>query len=939
MEEQPVLVDTAEQTAITSFVASGKGNLIVDALAGTGKCLGSGTPVLLFDGRVIPVEDVRTGMLLMGPDSEPRRVLTTNIGRGPLYRISPVKGESWVCNDIHVMTLTGTGFWHDQIRDVPLNEHLAACGEQRPDRNWKLLRTGVKWPAQPIPLDPYLAGLWLGDGTFDSPTITNADPEVAAYCRKIAPQLGVECVVTETPRNNSNLIRFRFGARGTFNTRTERNAFQDAVQAFKVDNEKVIPWCYLSNSRENRLALLAGLIDTDGFVTSGCVEITSKYDRLADAILFLARSLGFAAYMSKKRATIKSLNFEGVYNRIMISGDIDEIPCLVKRRQSAPRTQIKRVTVTGWDAEPIGEGDYYGFTLDGDGRFLLGDFTVTHNTTTIIKSLAQIPQRSILMCAFNKRIAIELEAKLPKMPKGTAVHVKTFHAIGLSIVKHHFRHLQVSAQGTEELINRAAGKEISFKMRRCAVNLLRMIKETRAERIPPTADEAHAIGLEYALFKTLNEVEISLCIEAVRDAYILSANLNERATIDFCDMVWAAATLDLAPPSRYQAIFVDELQDISEPQLKLLLKLMVPGTGRFIGVGDKNQQIYGWRGSMGAKVWKVAHDQLGSTFLPLTMTWRCSAAIVKEANGIVPQLRARPNAPAGHVVDTKWLALPAAIRAGVPIAHGKHTFVLSRTNASLLDVALYLWRERVQFELSGGEDVLEPLFSILDKLDLQSEETYRKTLAKWVDEELARAEKLNATAYADRVEEQFNMLQIAITYTKPKMVRKLLTDLMVPNSAGVLLSTVHKVKGLEAERVFLLKQTFARYAKRPCFTCRGKVSPGCGVCHGTGFFKEEKIPQEELNIEYVAITRAKSRLVWVDIEDRFTITEATEDPLLAVVRHQLGVVSERDQLIAAVGRFENGGMPHAMAEGFADPPRGDHARDTMMTDFYESEEP
>lgn len=596
------------------------------------------------------------------------------------------------------------------------------------------------------------------------------------------------------------------------------------------------------------------------------------------------------------------------------------------------------------------------FVASGKGNLIVDALAGTGKTTTIIKALAQIPQRSILMSAFNKRIAVELEAKLPPMPKGHAVHVKTFHAAGLSIIKHHFRHLQVSAQGTEELINRTAGKQISFKMRRCAVSLLRMLKETRAERMPPTSEQALALGLEYDLFKTLGDREISLCVEAVRDAYNISANLNERTTIDFCDMVWAAATLDLAPPSRYQAIFVDELQDISEPQLKLLLKLSVPGAGRFIGVGDKNQQIYGWRGSMGAEAWRVARDQLRATFLPLTTTWRCSAAIVKAANAIVPQLRPRPNAPAGHVTDTKWGTLPAAIMAGVPVAQGKHTFVLSRNNANLLDVALYLWRERVKFELNGGEEVLEPLFNVLDyKLDLRDEDKYRKTLATWKAEELAKAEKINATAYADRVEEQFNMLSIAVTYTKPTMVRKLLSDIMIPNGAGVLLSTVHKVKGLEAERVFLLKQTFGRHAERPCFGCRGEGALGvdehklrapiCPECDGTGIFKAKMIPQEELNIEYVAITRAKSQLVWVDIRNRrvdhraLVINEGTEDPLLAVVKHQLGIVSERDQLIEAATRFENGGMPRAMAEALADGPRGDHARDTMTTNLDEHEEP
>jgi hypothetical protein len=94
----------------------------------------------------------------------------------------------------------------------------------------------------------------------------------------------------------------------------------------------------------------------------------------------LARSLGLAAYAKEKTSTIKTTGFTGVYQRIIISGHLDQIPCKLPRKQAKPRQQVKNVLHTGFVIEPIGEGDYYGFTLDGDGRFLLGDFTVTHNT-------------------------------------------------------------------------------------------------------------------------------------------------------------------------------------------------------------------------------------------------------------------------------------------------------------------------------------------------------------------------------------------------------------------------------------------------------------------------------------------------------------------------------------------------------------------------------
>jgi hypothetical protein len=153
-----------------------------------------------------------------------------------------------------------------------------------------------------------------------------------------------------------------------------------------IDNEKRIARNYLVNSEHARLALLAGIVDTDGHVDRNkCLQITTKYAGLKDDILFLARSLGFAAYASSVIKTIKSRNFSGSYWQISISGDINRIPCKVERKKIGTRIQQKNVLRTGIVLESKGVGDYYGFELDGDRLFVLGDFTVTHNTTFAIQ--------------------------------------------------------------------------------------------------------------------------------------------------------------------------------------------------------------------------------------------------------------------------------------------------------------------------------------------------------------------------------------------------------------------------------------------------------------------------------------------------------------------------------------------------------------------------
>ena len=145
--------------------------------------------------------------------------------------------------------------------------------------------------------------------------------------------------------------------------------------------DKRIPRLYLTSSREQRLQLLAGIVDTDDYCPkrSTCT-LTMANKGLTEDIVFLARSLGFMCSINGKIAKIKSTGFEGQAWVITICGDLLMLPTRVPRRR--PEGTVQRTQqVNGFKLESIGMGDYYGFELDGDGLFLLGDFTVTHNTS------------------------------------------------------------------------------------------------------------------------------------------------------------------------------------------------------------------------------------------------------------------------------------------------------------------------------------------------------------------------------------------------------------------------------------------------------------------------------------------------------------------------------------------------------------------------------
>ena len=150
-----------------------------------------------------------------------------------------------------------------------------------------------------------------------------------------------------------------------------------------------MPDAYKYTDLSKRLEILAGLLDTDGYYIDKGYDYISKSRRLADDVAFLCRSVGLRA--SVKPCIKGYRDFTGAYYRVSISGDCSIIPCRVKRKIAGKRQQKKSVLRTGFHVEPVGCGEYYGFTVDGDNRYLLSDFTITHNCgkTIVFSALTQ----------------------------------------------------------------------------------------------------------------------------------------------------------------------------------------------------------------------------------------------------------------------------------------------------------------------------------------------------------------------------------------------------------------------------------------------------------------------------------------------------------------------------------------------------------------------
>ncbi len=343
--------------------------LIIAGQPGVGKCHGKDTPILMYDGSIKMVQDVKEGNLIMGSDSKPRTVLSTTKGYGKLYRVKPVKGDQYIINEDHILSLKYNRDYKEKTINITVKDFLNSSKGFK--ERYKGYRVSIDFVEKKVPINPYFLGLWLGDGLSASPRIASADIEIINFLKEYAQEIGLVLKKHSNKKGICQIYGISTGKRGGINT---KNHLINKMRELNLINNKHIPNIYKINSKEIRLQVLAGLLDSDGYLgKSNYFEITTK--TLKDEILYLIRSLGFAAYSKEKIVDNKK------YYRITMSGHLNLIPTKIKRKIGSKRKQVKNVLRTGITIESIDNGDYFGFELDNDGLYCLGDFTVTHNST------------------------------------------------------------------------------------------------------------------------------------------------------------------------------------------------------------------------------------------------------------------------------------------------------------------------------------------------------------------------------------------------------------------------------------------------------------------------------------------------------------------------------------------------------------------------------
>lgn len=459
----------------------------------------------------------------------------------------------------------------------------------------------------------------------------------------------------------------------------------------------------------------------------------------------------------------------------------------------------------------------------------------TSKTTSILEGTRNM-QGSILLCAFNKRIADELVTRLTN-PRATA---KTLHALGFAAIRDRYRGRVKVLNGSEraDALSDAAGKLADRDLPRDIRRLVSLLHTKAREMRPiePTVGVLTDLALQFGYEpdeayggRWAVEDVASLALSAMRVAASESSFTGDG--IDYADMIYLPLVKDWLTPT-YDTVIVDEAQDMVMAQLEMCRAVC---RKTMIIVGDDRQAIYGFRGADSSSLDRLK-KALNAEELPLTTTFRCGQAIVRRAQRIVPDIEAAPSNGPGRVQLSDMSEMMSDVQPG--------DFILSRINAPLVSITLALLAQRKR-AFMAGRDIGSGIEAVLRSLKLPagaSTDQLMDAVDAWVAKKTTLFASRGLIELADRARDQADMIA-ALAHSALDaddvvgQVRQLFQDTKA--SDAIMCSSVHKAKGLETGRVWLLTDTLYR---------RG-VTP------------------EERNIEYVATTRAKHTLMLVGAEE------------------------------------------------------------------------
>lgn len=445
-------------------------------------------------------------------------------------------------------------------------------------------------------------------------------------------------------------------------------------------------------------------------------------------------------------------------------------------------------------------------------------------STTIVHAMNLVRGSSIFL-AFNKPIAEELKER--------GVNARTFHSLTYTVVLRHKGASTVEANKLRRLCDANLTGEEGGLYGAFIQRLVGLARQVGIGCLVPDVEQSwldivthHNLELEH------ERAEFGRALELASDLLSWS---NASSMVDFDDLLYLAVKDGLTLP-KYDNVFVDEAQDTNAIQRALLRKLLKPSS-RLFAVGDPAQAIYGFRGADSDSLELLAKE-FDCVELPLSVSYRCAQNVVSFAKQWVSHIEAAPNAPAGTVtrMGADWK----------PSVFGVDDLVVCRTTKPIIALGFRMLKARQPVRIMG-KDIGAGLKNLIKKMNTNDLEVFQTKLTAYTEREvqkaLAKMEDAKAEAIQDKTDAIMTMIEGLDEDSRSVPNLLAVIDQLFAETVGVTtLSTIHKSKGLEANKVFWLNSS----------QCPAK------------WVKQDWQRKQEINLCYVAATRAKLELVLIE---------------------------------------------------------------------------
>lgn len=518
--------------------------------------------------------------------------------------------------------------------------------------------------------------------------------------------------------------------------------------------------------------------------------------------------------------------------------------------------------------------DIFDWVDTGYGDAVVSAVAGSGKSTTIKKCVLRIRSRNTTVFAFNVHIRDHLARELKEA--GSQAEVLTIHGYGYRALRRRFPALQAASARPDEQKYRKLAEAAVMAMLEPQLSMQLRIPKLMAEaKKVVLARTQYLTNLARVCRLTLSEPEDVQDLMALGDRFelgdvdgpevegrlmralpgVLASGLEQIAQgqIDYTDMLYGPLMLG-ARPWTWEWALVDEAQDLSAAQRELVLWGRGRG-GRLIAMGDPYQAIMGFAGADAAS-YREIQRRTEARELPLSICYRCPASHLDLARRIVPHIEARPDAPVGAIELTTQDAYRAGAREG--------DLILCRLTAPLVAECLKLIARRLPARVRG-RDIGKQICDLARAVD-RAQPDYRGFLAAIDRITEAQVQALMQREGTEQkiqgIRDMAEALETCVLHFDVDNVTALCKEieaLFVDEEASIWLSTIHRAKGLEADRVVILRPQLLPF-DRPRMTPDQRA--------------------QEWNIFYVALTRAKRELIFA-YEREQDIPDEPEVPVYA----------------------------------------------------------